>query len=89
MITEIDESKTLAKHISFKCKCKFNGRKCNSGQWWNDNKCRCECKKRYVCRKDYIWNPDKCSCENEKCLLSIMDDSTIMCNEAIDAEAKS
>ena len=34
-------------------------------------------------------NPDKCSCENEKCLLSIMDDSTIMCNEVIDAEAKS
>ena len=30
MITEINESKTLAKHISCKCKCRFDGRKCNS-----------------------------------------------------------
>ena len=37
MITGIDKSKTLTKHISSKCKCKFDGRKCNSDQWWNDN----------------------------------------------------
>ena len=30
MITGIIESKTLTKHISCKCKCKFDGRKCNS-----------------------------------------------------------
>ena len=35
MIIEINESKTLAKHISYKCKCKFHGRKYNSDQWWN------------------------------------------------------
>ena len=45
MITGINESKTLTKHISCKCKCKFNGRKSNSDQWCNNNKCRCECKK--------------------------------------------
>ena len=33
MITVINESKTLTKHISCKCKCKFDGRKCNSDQW--------------------------------------------------------
>ena len=43
-ITGINELKTLAKHIPFKCKCKFDGRKCNSNQWWNNDKCRCECK---------------------------------------------
>ena len=32
MITEINELKTLTKHISCKCKCKFDGRKCNSNQ---------------------------------------------------------
>ena len=32
MITGINESKTLAKHISSKYKCKFDGRKCNSDQ---------------------------------------------------------
>ena len=32
IITEINESKTLTKHISCECKCKFDGRNCNSGQ---------------------------------------------------------
>ena len=33
------ESKTLTKHISCECKCRFDGRKCNSDQWWNNDKC--------------------------------------------------
>ena len=33
-ITGINESKTLIKHISCECKCKFEKRKCNSNQWW-------------------------------------------------------
>ena len=37
MITGINESKT-AKHISCKCKCKFDGRKCNLDQWWDNYK---------------------------------------------------
>ena len=32
MITGINESKTLAKHTSSECKCKFDGRKCHSNQ---------------------------------------------------------
>ena len=52
MITGINESKTLTKHISWECKCKFDGTKCNSNQWWNNDKCRCECKKfTYVKKK--------------------------------------
>ena len=39
MITGINESKTLTEHISCECKCRFDGRKCNSDQWWNNNKC--------------------------------------------------
>ena len=34
IITEINESKALKKHISCECKCRFDGRKCNSDQWW-------------------------------------------------------
>ena len=41
MITGINESKTLTKYISCKCKCNFDGRKCNSDQSWNNNKCQC------------------------------------------------
>ena len=38
MITGINESKTLTKHISCKCKRKFDGTKCNSNQRWNNDK---------------------------------------------------
>ena len=76
MITGINESKTLMKH---------NGRKCNSNQWWNNNKCQCECKQSHVWEKVYIWNPATCSCENGKYLASIMDDSVITCEEIIES----
>ena len=39
MITVINESTAITKHISCKFKCRFDGRKCNSGQWWNEGKC--------------------------------------------------
>ena len=85
MITEINESKALTKHMSLscECKCKLDGRKCNSDQWWNNNNCQCECKKRHVCEKYYIWNPATCTSENRKYLASIMDDLAIMCDETI------
>ena len=35
MITGENESNFLTKDISCECKCKFDGRKCNSDQWWN------------------------------------------------------
>ena len=44
MIIEINESKTLTKHISYICKCKFDGTKCNSNQWSNNDKCLRECR---------------------------------------------
>ena len=39
VIAGINQSKTLTKHISCKCKCKFDGRKCNSDQLCNRYKC--------------------------------------------------
>ena len=72
---------TLTKHISCEYKCRCDGRKLNSDQWWNNNKCQCECKKCYACEKDYIWNPSIYSCENGKYLASIMDDSAIICDK--------
>ena len=64
MIPGINELKTLTMYISCECKCKFHGTKCNSNQWWNNNKCRCECKKHSVCEKNFVWNPSACICEN-------------------------
>ena len=41
MITGIKQSKTLTKHLSCECKCKRDGRKCNSNRQWNKDKCQC------------------------------------------------
>ena len=38
MITRINESKTLAKHLSCERNYKYDGRKCNSNQKWNNDK---------------------------------------------------
>ena len=42
MFKGINESKTLINHISYEYRRKFDGRKCNSYQWWNNTKFRCE-----------------------------------------------
>ena len=62
----------IDKAYTCKCKCRFDGGKCNSGQWWNNDKCRCEFKKSYVCEKDYVWYSATCNCENGKYLASIV-----------------
>ena len=39
MITGINESKILTKHVSCESKCKFDGRKCSLNQNLNNDKC--------------------------------------------------
>ena len=43
VIKRINELKKLTKHISCDCKWKFDGRKYNSNQKWNNSICRFEC----------------------------------------------
>ena len=38
MITRINESETLTKHIWSDCEYELDGKKCNSNQKWNKNK---------------------------------------------------
>ena len=69
MITGINESRTLTKHISYKWECKFDGRECNLNQKWNKDKCPWECKnlkENRACKKGYFWNLATCSCQNGK-----------------------
>ena len=66
IIAGINQLKTLTKHISCECKCKFDGKECNSNQWWNSSNSRCECKKHNMHEKDYIWNLATCGSENGK-----------------------
>ena len=71
--------------MSCKCGCKFDGKKCNSNQKWNNDKCWCgfrNPKKIYnVCKKDYICNPATCSCKNGKYDKIITDNSVTLCDE--------
>ena len=84
MVTGINESKTLTKHIiSWECNWKFDRIKCKSNQRWNNNKCWCKCKKNHVCKKGYVSNPATCNCEHGKYLASIIDNSTSVCDEVI------
>ena len=41
-----------------------------------------------MCEKQHIWDPSACIYENGKHLASIIDDSVIICDEIIDADAK-
>ena len=43
MIIRINQEKTLVKHISCDCKCKFNNTACDSNQIQNNDKCKCDC----------------------------------------------
>ena len=88
MITGKNKSKILTKDISCKCKCEFYGRTCNSNQYWNNDKCRCECKKCHIWEKDYIWNPATFSCENRQYLASIIDNSVSTWDEIIEETRK-
>ena len=77
MFTGINESKTLKKHISCECKCKFDGTNCNSDQCWNNE----------LLNKELL-NPSTCSFKNGKYLASIMDDSAVTCDEVIESYNK-
>ena len=71
MITGMNESKTITKHISCNCKCKFHGKKYNLNQKWTKHKSYCECGnpiKHFVCKKDYILNPTACAYEDGEIL---------------------
>ena len=57
MRIRINELKTLIKHISCGCRCKFNGQKYNSNQKRNSDKYQCVYKrtmKRYIQEKDCV-----------------------------------
>ena len=86
MITGTNELKTSTKHVLRECKCKFDVRKCNSNQNWNNDQYGCKCNKDHIYEKDYIWNPATCSSKNGKYLASTIDDSVITCDEIIKRE---
>ena len=61
------------------------GKNVNSNQWWNNEKCRCECKKNYICKKYDVWILLNVIVKIWKSLASIMDDSAIIFDEVIES----
>ena len=49
MITNKNEAKTMAKHISYDFKHKFNSITRNSNYKWNNKTCQCGCKNYCKC----------------------------------------
>ena len=82
MVTNKNEAKTVAKHISCDCKYKFDGTTCNSNQKWNNKSCSYKSKNYHACQrivKKMIVGT--CVYENDKYLKSIADTSMITCDE--------
>ena len=48
LITNGNEAKNIAKHISWDCKCKLNSKTCNLNKKGNNKTCQCECKNSYM-----------------------------------------
>ena len=73
LITGINKSEILTKHISCGCKSKLDERKCNSDQKQNNDKYWCDFKRHNIYETGYIWNPATCSCENDKILEALLE----------------
>ena len=83
----INKSKVLTNNVSCKCKCRNNGRKFSSDQWWNNDRYWCKYKKHHVCEKVYIGNPSTFICEKGKYFSVFIDNSVITCDEIKDKTA--
>ena len=68
LLSRTNETRHIKWHETCKYKCTLEASVCNK-QFWNNDKCRCECKElidKGVCDKGFIWNPSNCKCECDK-----------------------
>ena len=64
LLSRINETRHIMWHKTCNCICRLSASVCNNRQRWNENKCRCECKR--IWDKGYTWNPSSCQCECDK-----------------------
>ena len=85
MITGINKSRTLIKHISRKLECMYDGRKYQLHQNWTNDRVSVSVKiyKSIVCDKGYFRNSVTCNCKNGKYVGSIIGDPVVICDEII------
>ena len=83
-----NETRHIKWHEKFKCICRLDSIICNNKQYWNKDKCRCECKKldyKGVCNKGYIWNPTnrKYECDKSCDIGEYLDYSNCKCRKKL------
>ena len=65
-----NQTKHTEWHETCKYKCRLDASVFNNKQKWNEDKCRCECRKELSdkerCDKGFTWNPSNCNCECDK-----------------------
>ena len=70
LMTRINETKNIVWHETCKCICRLSKEVCNSRQVFNEDKCRCECRKDLISKLTYdegfLWNSSSCSCECDR-----------------------
>ena len=69
LMTLANETRLIKSHETCKCICRLNEIIYSNKQRWNNDKCRCECKKlidKGVCDEGFIWSPSNCQCECDK-----------------------
>ena len=74
LMTRTNETRHIEWHEKCKSECRLDRIICNNKQYWNGDKCRCECKKlvdKDVCDKGFIWNPSNCKCESTNLVISV------------------
>ena len=84
IITGINKSKTLTKHVPCECKCKFDQKNVIQINVETTINVNVSVKNILYVKKDYIWNPSTCIFKNGKYIASIMDDLVIECDEVIE-----
>ena len=69
LISRTNETRYMKWHETCKCECRLDASVCDNKQWWNEGKCRFDCKEfidKGICDKGFIWNPSNCECECDK-----------------------
>ena len=83
MITKVNETKTLLKHISCDFKCKLESKNVLQIKKWSKDKFQCECKnqiKHCICKQKkkkkspdtYTWSPNTYTCVIKKYIKAIL-----------------
>ena len=85
MITGTIDAKTLVKHVTYDCKCKFENTACNSNQNGIMKSANVSAKSYGMHKNNFNWNPSICICENGRYLKHIADTLVIVNNEFMNA----